>query len=279
MSRQTSIDATPNPRKSVGLKDPTESRFIGTDLQDVSVLITDHDAQRPAHKAHVANIARNWKLDLAGSIQVAVYRGRLLVVDGQHRVLAARQVGVKKLRCDLYQADSEAEVSRMFIDLNTVRKRVLSVELYAQRLLQGDAVAKLVEATVQRHGWRVCQKLKSTTNYVRGVGWCYKYATLDADRFVRVMSFALPWFADSEQPADERMLSVLWRIDTICDGLPSWVTKKLYKISYAVLLRKARSLTLVTNNSYSPFMIVTFRELNHGQRANKLPEATVVGEL
>ena len=63
----------------------------------VSELKIDHGYQRPI-RSKIKRMVREWDYNLCDVILVSYRDGKFYVVDGQHRVEAARQKGVEMLK-------------------------------------------------------------------------------------------------------------------------------------------------------------------------------------
>jgi hypothetical protein len=113
----------------------TTNRIEAVALTD---LVIDLDAQREVNPKRVARIADAWDPDLAGAITVGVGTdGKRYVLDGYHRVTAARAVGVEELPAFIIENVTKADRARLFVDLNSSRKAVDEETLFRVRLTAG----------------------------------------------------------------------------------------------------------------------------------------------
>ncbi|MBI1214566.1 MAG: hypothetical protein GC185_01950 [Alphaproteobacteria bacterium] len=88
----------------------------------------------------------------------AIEDGKFNVIDGQHRVLAARKRGgIPKLPCYKIDAVSTQQQAAHFTALNQNRVRMHTVDMYHARLAAGESLARKVESACQAAGVRICK--------------------------------------------------------------------------------------------------------------------------
>lgn len=92
-------------------------KFAGKRIAEVHVDVLDRDDnyQRKPDEYHVAKIAAEWDDDSCAVILVSYRDGKLYVIDGWHRVLAARRAGKQTLAAQIYTgltAQQEANIFR-----------------------------------------------------------------------------------------------------------------------------------------------------------------------
>ena len=133
---------------------PTAYRagFLAT--ADLSV---DPKYQRPLEEARARRYARKWNETLAQAL-VCVRRpdGRMVVVDGQHRLAAARMAGIPFVMCHvLSQAPSPAEEARLFGDLSIERKALTVGDRFRVALEGQDPVSVGVQEVTLACGYEL----------------------------------------------------------------------------------------------------------------------------
>jgi len=124
----------------------------------VASLNIDRSYQREVVSTHRARIiARAWDFAAAGYIVVCQREdGSLWVIDGQHRVEAARLRGdIHKLDAIVCSLATVAEEAALFRLLNTSPARVASMDLFKATLMAGDAAHVECNAMLARAGLRV----------------------------------------------------------------------------------------------------------------------------
>ena len=116
--------------------------------------------QRAFSSAHAMNIAKNFKPDAVGELQVVpAPRGKYYVWDGQHRLAAIRDVSGPDVlvRCRVWVDLKQRDLAALQVDFNTNSKRWNAVPLFHQKLLQGDPLALAINKQVVKRNMRVYQ--------------------------------------------------------------------------------------------------------------------------
>lgn len=169
--------------------EPGEQRMIGKDR-----LLIDHTYQRHANEAKLVAIAKDWSWVACGSIVVADREGALFVVDGQHRVMAARKRSdINALPCLVFKTREAKQEAKGFLAAQTQRKPITSVEKF-RALLTVEDKAALVVQDLLRHSNRTAGG--SSASSVKCLTMLMKHAD-----------------------ADETTLRKLWPLmATLCDG-------------------------------------------------------------
>lgn len=121
-----------------------------------SALRFDAHVQRATILARVKKLIREWVLDDVGIITVSKRRDGYYVIDGQHRVRAAMELGLgtTKVKCLVYTDLTLQEEARKFLTLNDSRL-VSAFDKFNVGLVAGDELCVGIEATLKRHGLRV----------------------------------------------------------------------------------------------------------------------------
>lgn len=166
--------------------------------------------QRDVIPAKVKEITQNWSWVGAGAIVVGERGGEFWVIDGQHRVLAAkRRSDITHLPCVIFQTACVKQEAVAFLDLNTGRKPVSSIGKFKAMIAAGDAAACTVHKTLENLGVTP----KATANKskeLKSVAWAIRKAGEDADKFELVMRIAAELSHDI--PIQEKLLDGLWYI-------------------------------------------------------------------
>lgn len=119
-------------------------------IEDLTI---DRRYQRPADTNRVHKMAAEWREELCGALVVNRRRdsGRLVVVDGQHRWLAAREAGVESVACVIYEIP-RVEEPRLFVDWQTQRRAVRPIERHIALIEAKDERAMAVNKILAGHG-------------------------------------------------------------------------------------------------------------------------------
>lgn len=103
--------------------------------------------QRAANEKKILAIASDFMWPAFGVASVARRKdGTLWVFDAQHRVLAAwRRDDIGELPCIVYDIDEVSEEARLFIQANTLRKPLTSVDKHKAYVRAGESTATVVD--------------------------------------------------------------------------------------------------------------------------------------
>jgi hypothetical protein len=135
---------------------------IPVELVEIDRLSIDKRYQRELNTRFVEQIATRWDWRLCGVIHVNQRNGRMLVVDGQHRVEAAKIAGVAALPCLLMNEVANVE-PRVFVELQQRRRSVRSSEWHTALLAAKDETALDVAAALGEAGCKISNSASRTS--------------------------------------------------------------------------------------------------------------------
>ena len=116
-------------------------------------LYIDYGYQRELNENKVLNIARDWSWMAFGTITVSERDGKLFVVDGQHRVFAARKrPDIEMLPCVVLDSKTQIDEARGFLTAQTQRKPITTVQRFKALLVVKDPSALIVDELVRQSG-------------------------------------------------------------------------------------------------------------------------------
>lgn len=97
----------------------------------------------PGSQSMIRAIARKWNWDLCQPLFVAKRDdGRMYVVDGQHRLAAARMRGdIDQLPCIVSMTSGSAQEAQLFSEFNRRRRAPSQLDLYFADLAAGEPIA------------------------------------------------------------------------------------------------------------------------------------------
>lgn len=179
--------------------------------------------QRDVIPAKVKEITANWSWVGVGAIVIGERGGDYWVIDGQHRVLAAkRRSDITHLPCVVFQTEGVRQEAIAFLDLNTGRKPVSSIGKFKAMLAAGDEAACTVHKTLEALGVSLVATAKKGRE-LKSVAWSVRKAGESPDKFSTVMRIAAELSHD--MPIQERLLDGLWHIN---DRLPGGICEKRF---------------------------------------------------
>lgn len=123
----------------------------------------------PASRLLINSMIKAWDWSLFQPLAVSRRPdGSLWVLDGQHRLAAARQRGdIPFLPCVLQSSLTHQDEAKTFVGLNTRRQRLNQGQIFHAQLAAGDPGARLVQQMLDDSGWRVCIH-RTTSAYQAG---------------------------------------------------------------------------------------------------------------
>lgn len=121
----------------------------------VSEFSVDPSVQRQLNEPRVTKLAKDFKPQMLGLITASKrLDGRNYVLDGQHRIAAARAAGYTGyVATRLYEKLTVSEEAQLFLDLNNTRK-VNALDKFHVRATQGDPGAVALKGALDRFGLR-----------------------------------------------------------------------------------------------------------------------------
>jgi hypothetical protein len=145
----------------------------------INELLVDERYQRPLEAKRVEKIVKNFDEDLFGALEVSERNGTYAVYDGQHRLVAARKLGMEKVPCLIHSGISLEREAELFVALQQGRKGVNPVEKFRARCFYGDEDAQAIERIISDAGFRVASRgpdagQAGTIRAVSAVEWIYR---------------------------------------------------------------------------------------------------------
>jgi len=150
------VKEPPKVRKAIvvapdGTKTETTIRLVN--VADVTI---DSIYQRDVEQDWVqAQVRDGWDERRAGVILLSVRGGRLLCIDGQHRVELARQCGIPQLWAQFLVGLSQQQEADLFELLQTKRRQLKVWELFKARTAANKTDALDISRTVHQVGFRI----------------------------------------------------------------------------------------------------------------------------
>lgn len=144
--------------------------------------------QREASPYRVQIIAKNWSWVSCGVITVASRSGKHFVIDGGHRVLAAKdRPEITFLPCIVFATRTDVEEARGFLDVNTQRRSMHSVDRFKALVIVGDSAALALKSLFEQYGYHTNPCVKhGSMGSVGCVGTLLECYQMDPECFLRV---------------------------------------------------------------------------------------------
>lgn len=184
------------------------------------LLKIDPEYQRDAVAIKVYEISNKWSWLGAGVIIVGYRDNEYWVIDGQHRVLAAkRRADIDMLPCLVFQTEDVSKEAEAFLMANARRKPISSFAKQKAMVVAGDEIAVFVENACKQLGLKLGAHCTSVGG-IRAVNWCYRKASEDKVAFLEVLKLSAEITMADEMYVNERILEGLWHLNRFCgEGL------------------------------------------------------------
>lgn len=237
----------------------------------------DDEYQRNGRESVALSLAREWSWPAVGALIVVRRRsGQMVVVDGQHRWLAAcRRSDIQELPCCVFNESAEGLVdeARSFVQANTNRKAVRSNEMLKARALAGDPAARRVVELVESIGRHI-----GSTQSGKSVA-CVTSLMRCVDRDSEALTRIWPLVAQlcEGKPIHDAFIVGLHLVEHWLHAEGASITQepwvsKIHRIGCDELLRVAKKSAMYREKgglkSWGLGMAI---ELNKGMRTNRIP--------
>lgn len=160
MSRPATQRLKVNPQQ--GIRPSLEFRRIPDLLIDDSY---QRSIETGPSQSLVRRIAVNWDWSLCQPLVVARRDdGSLWVIDGQHRLAAARlRNDLYDLPCVVVPSRSPADEAAAFVALNQERRPLSKMDVFRAALEAGDEQAGIIQAAMDAHGYSLAKSTNPDT--------------------------------------------------------------------------------------------------------------------
>jgi hypothetical protein len=156
---------------------------------DKSLLKIDREHyQRNYDPAKVLKIASDWSWVACGTITVSQRKdGTFWVIEGQHRVYAARKRSdIKLLPCMVFRVEAVETEAAGFLGANTLRKPLSGIDRFRAKVTVGDRDTAAALRIVERHGYHITSN-SGELRGVKAVSQIERMTAQDDDAFDAVM--------------------------------------------------------------------------------------------
>ena len=106
--------------------------------------------QRPTNAAQVENIVKNFDEAKLGTLTLSLRNGRHFIIDGQHRLVALRQLEYTHCMCEILVGLTNEDEAWYFQNQGTDKRGLKPYDLYKAGLIAGDEkclkIKEIVEA-------------------------------------------------------------------------------------------------------------------------------------
>jgi hypothetical protein len=182
------------------LKDsPGEMKWI-----DKTLLKVDHTYQRNHSQSKVLALSSKWSWVACGTIVVGQRKDQYYVIDGQHRVLAAKnRSDIIDLPCIVFTTKSIVEEAVGFNNSNTQRRQISIFASYRAKLVAKDEETLYLAKVLSDLGFHVNDHAEQPMD-IACIGACYSAMRNNRIQFERTMKMVKELCA--KDPVYDRIL-------------------------------------------------------------------------
>jgi hypothetical protein len=124
----------------------------------VNEINVDTTYQRDLDEGHSKKIAKKFDRKACGAIMVARRKdGTYWVIDGGHRLDAAKKAGEEFILCLVYNVENAGEEAYLFVSLNSGRKNVHPVDRFRAALVSGEQLETAIFSFLKKKGLSVAR--------------------------------------------------------------------------------------------------------------------------
>lgn len=172
-----------------------------------NILNVDPAYQRALMDKRAIKLAAEWSWVACGALIIAKRGRKYWVVDGQHRVAAAmKRADIDRLPCVVFDMGDTENEAQGFLDANTNRRPMFSIERFKALVMAGNDAALYVDTLFDDLGISFGKGPKQ----LRSVAWALRIAEQDRETFEVVIRLVAQLCAHQVIP--ERLLSGLWHL-------------------------------------------------------------------
>jgi len=240
------------------------------------LLSVDDSYQRAERLTRILALASDWSWLACGALIVVRRRdGSMVVVDGQHRWLAAcRRSDINELPCCVFDETKGGTVDEAaaFIRANTNRKTVRTDELFGARVAAEQPPAIQVDDLIKSIGRHVSSKPSSKS--VACVASLIKCAEKDGDALARIWPLAAEMCFGGPMP--EAFVTGMHYVECMLRGIGSLAREpfaaRVRRLGCDALLRAAQKSAMNRGTGgVKSWGLGIATEINKGTRTNKIP--------
>jgi hypothetical protein len=233
--------------------------------------------QRQVSRDSVRKIARNWKWGECGALIVSLRSGKYFIIDGQHRWLAAKsRCEIDFLPCMVYNCKNTSEESKLFFNLNIMRKSLRSVEKHKALMVAGDEDSITLQNICDEFGIKIKDRANSPKT-MQSVRTALKILQRNPVKFKKLMKLLSELCIDN--PVYEKLLSGLDYIGQFFDLEDKKLRERILKIGSANLIKAADKYSSINGdkNGYKIWALGMLDAINKNLKTKYEIDFTVKG--
>lgn len=246
------------------------------EMRRLDLLTIDPDVQRPLDDVRVSKIAREFTWEAFG-VPVASRRedGQEVLLDGQHRVAAARQVGFTNTGCRVlvYVGLSREREAELFRLLNNT-KHPSALDLFLVALIERRPEETAINDIITESGMKV---VRSGEKAFKAVGAARQVFNLGPDTLRRTMHVLTNAWGTNSLAVDSRLVHgvgrVVFRYNGAIDARRMVTNLAKYPGGAAGVIGAARQLSHIRSVAvHDAVADIVVRAYNKSKQTGALPE-------
>lgn len=189
----------------------------------VLMMISKHDLrvnpeyQRDIVESKVREMSASWSWLACSAITVGIRGDVCWVIDGQHRVVAAmRRADITELPCVAFDLEDIRDEAQGFLNINSHRKPMTSIDRLRASAVAGDTAAKQFESLCRRLSLTLSPN-GHTAGSIKSAGWGMRRMAEDPVATTIVMELAADLSATDHIGVQEKLLEGLWYLHKNCE--------------------------------------------------------------
>jgi hypothetical protein len=173
--------------------------------------------QRSLVESKVFEMSASWSWVACSAITVGMREGVWWVIDGQHRWAAAmRRADITELPCIIFELEDIEDEAQGFLNINSHRKPMTSVDKLRASAVAGDDAAKQFELLCRSLGLTLTRN-GNAPGTIKSAGWGMSRMKEDPVATTIVMGLAAELCAADHVAVQERLLGGLWYLHKNCE--------------------------------------------------------------
>lgn len=148
-------------------KDSIKTSYLFLPVKDLRL----GNYQRKPDMMKIKKMAAEFDKTLIGTITVSRRDGQYFIIDGQHRVILAKTIGIKGLMALVYEGltyEEEAEYFNRLNNANGEQKRLRKTDIFRAGVEAKDTAAIDIKSIIENVGFRIAET--NANNTITAIG-------------------------------------------------------------------------------------------------------------
>jgi hypothetical protein len=143
--RASDVPARGNEGETAGITYDWPFRFVIVQERELEI----DEAYQRALGVFVNTIVEDFEPAMVGTLLVNRRGKKMYVIDGQHRLVALRRLGIQDVPCVVYNGLSRADEAKLFAKLQTERRRIRPTQRFQAEVVAKDPRALAIKKVLE----------------------------------------------------------------------------------------------------------------------------------